>query len=201
VNRGVKQQPTGTGRFETIDAMKTTRMRAPLLLIGLLLLAPPQLRAQSRTGPRLQAAVGLAGQRDGDRDLGAGGLSADVGVSWPISPRLRGQLSLAAFSLPIGQGCTCNPGEPPPGVQGTYGLLLALRSVPRSASWYWLGAVGYRRGGFNTWHEHQSASVVAGVGWSWRADRRAALEVRYEHLASPLGATRALLPVHVVWHL
>lgn len=91
--------------------VESIRMRARQLLFSLVLLTPLEVPAQARTDARLHAALGLAGQRDGNRDLGSGGLSADAGVSWPVGSGVRGRFSLTAFSLPIGQGCTCDPGE------------------------------------------------------------------------------------------
>jgi hypothetical protein len=163
-----------------------TTMRARLLAACLLALPAFGLTAQEASGPRLHFGAGVAGQRDGDRDLG---------------PALHARLGATVFSLPTGQGCFCDPGDPPLGVQGAYGALFAVESVPRGPRLYWLGGASYRRGGFLEWNEHQSAGILAGIGWALGRKRQGALEARYEHFLSPLGATRALLPLYLTWRL
>jgi hypothetical protein len=154
-----------------------TTMRARLLAACLLALPAFGLTAQEASGPRLHFGAGVAGQRDGDRDLGSGGFTADLGVAWLIRPALRARLSATVFSLPMGmaQGCTCDPGDPPLGVQGAYGALFAVESVPRGPRLYWLGGASYRRGGFLEWNEHQSAGILAGIGWALGRKRQGAL--------------------------
>lgn len=174
-------------------------MRPRLLVVLLLALPLFGLDAQESTGPWLHFAAGIAGQRDDDRDLGSAGVTADLGVAWLLSPSLHARLSATIFSLPMGQGCTCDPGDPPPGVQGAYGALVAVQSVPRTRPLYWLGGASYRRGGFREWNEHQTAGLLAGLGWAFGARRQGAVEARFEHFFSPLGATRALLPFTVTW--
>lgn len=174
-------------------------MRPRLLAVLFLALPLLGLDAQEATGPWLHFAAGIAGQRDGDRDLGSAGVTADLGVAWVLSPSLRARLSATIFSLPIGQRCTCDPGGPPLGVQGAYGALVAVQSVPRARPLYWLGGASYRRGGFRAWNEHQTAGFLAGLGWAFGARRQGAVEARYEYFFSPLGATRALLPLIVTW--
>lgn len=167
----------------------------------LVLLAMPVLAvgAQATSRSPLVVGLGIAGQRDGDRDLGSAGLAAELGLSWRLRPGLRARLSAHVFTLPEGQGCSCDPGDPPLSVQSTYGAVFALQSLPEARPLYWLAGVSLRRGGFRTWNEQQTAGLLAGLGWSLGASRRLAVEARYEHFTSPLGATRALLPITVVW--
>ena len=175
-------------------------MRTCALTVGLVAMLTPDLGAQATTRPQLLVGGGIAGQRDGNRDLGSGGVTADVGLTWRVSS-IAARVSATIFSLPAGQGCSCDPGDPPLGVQGAYGVLAAAQSVPRSRPLYWIAGAGWRQGGFRTWNEHQSASVLAGVGWAFGTARRGAVEARYEHFLSPLGATRALLPLYFTWRL
>lgn len=154
--------------------------------------------AQGTTGPRLLVGAGISGQRDGNRDLGSAGIAADVGLGWRF-PSLEARLSATVFALPTGQGCACDPGSPPLAVQGTYGLIAAVQSVPRTQRLYWLAGAGMRRGGFRSWNEHGTSTVLAGAGWTFGAERRGAVETRYEYFFSPLGATRGLLPVYLTW--
>ncbi|MCC6929471.1 MAG: hypothetical protein IT359_10815 [Gemmatimonadaceae bacterium] len=170
-------------------------------LFFLVLLATPAIAvdAQATSRPRMLLAFGIAGQRDGDRDLGSAGIAAELGVTWRVRSSVRARLSAHVFTLPGGQGCSCDPGDPPLSVQGTYGAVFALQSLPEARPLYWLAGVSLRRGGFRAWNEQQTAGLLAGLGWTLGASRRLALEARYEHFTSPLGATRALLPITVVW--
>jgi hypothetical protein len=72
-------------------------MSARLLATCLFALPAFGLTAQEARGPRLHFGAGVAGQREGDRDLSSGGFTADLGVAWLIRPALRARLS-APFS-------------------------------------------------------------------------------------------------------
>lgn len=174
-------------------------MLARALLLALFALPATAAHAQTTARPQLLLGMGISGQRDGDRDLGSAGITAELGATWRFGAALRARVSANLFKLPAGQGCSCDPGDPPLAVQASYGALLAVQSVPQGRPLYWLAGVSLRRGGFRSWNDEQTAGVVAGLGWALGASRRLTLEARYEHLASPLGATRALLPVTVTW--
>lgn len=190
------QAPGGATRASSLHRIP---MLARIILLALFALPAIDAAAQETTRPQLLLGAGVSGQRDDDRDLGSPGISAELGVTWRLRSTLRARVSAHAFALPVGQGCSCDPGEPPLGVQGTYGAVFAVQSVPHERPLYWLAGASLRRGGSRTWNEQNTAGVLAGLGWALGASRRLALEVRYEHFTSPLGATRALLPVTMIW--
>lgn len=174
---------------------------AAAMVVVMISIAASSLHGQDRTGPRILLGAGVAGQRDADRDLGTPGVTADVGVTWVIRRTLRARLSATAFLIPGGQGCSCDPDDPPPSIQSSVGFLAAMHTVPRDRPLYVLAGAGYRWGGFQSLDEHQSMAFTAGLGWAFGATRRIALEARYDHFLRALGATRALVPVYLTWRL
>lgn len=167
-----------------------------MLVVGVTISSAP-LAAQAVAGrPALLFGGGVAGQYDGDRDLGSPGVSGSVGLQWAVSPAVG--IRLEAQGSGYGRQAL-------PAVVGARGSAERIGSLVALATWeprpggpvYLLGGGGLTRASV-TGAREWTTGVAAVLGVGTRVAPHAGLEVQYLHAARPMGSTRAALAARVL---
>ena len=171
-------------------------MLRALALVTTLALVGSAAHAQATTGrPILLVAGGVAGQYDGDRDLGSPGWSAAVGLEWPVARTVGVRLEAQG----MGYGEQVRPAvldarQASAERLGAASALLSWSSsaAERSRAPYLVagGALVQARLAGEDGTVRTGAAVV---GLGVRLIRSAGIEVQYLHAARPLGETRSAI--------
>ena len=177
-------------------------MRRAVLLSVALGLASATLSAQERSvRPTVLLSGGVAGQYDGDRDLGSPGLSAAFGLEWALlramglRVELQGvnygkQAASATLGLSTRRGSAERLGAVSAAVTWGAGAERAVRGL--APGFYVLGGGALVQASVSG-EETLARAGAAVLGAGLRSQRWAGVELQYVHAAQSLGATRSAL--------